>query len=332
MSRLEIEVFSVSPASLFRGQQSRQRLRSLAKKWRPDMIYSVGFPSYVVFNQPEIGRYTNPWEIQPLEEAWAKLGWLQSLKRRLLVTYRRYWARKADFYETQTITAKRGICFYIGARPDQIHVVPNVINPRFASHKHHRAITSNKGAKARIFCLAADHWHKNLIIIPDVAQRLKEKNVDCVFCVTLPHASPIWEHIKRAAAANGTRDMVTNLSPLSLESCVDEYKKASCVFHPTLAEIFSATYLEAMAMGVPIITSNLDFARDVCGNAAFYFDPDDAEQAANALAKIIQDKTLAAEFECRGKAQLQTFPDVNEQKEMIFRIFHDVAATVQRSH
>ena len=48
--------------------------------------------------------------------------------------------------------------------------------------------------------------------------------------------------------------------------------------------------------------------------------------------KIIQDKTLAAEFECRGKAQLQTFPDVNEQKEMIFRIFHDVAATVQRSH
>ena len=40
-------------------------------------------------------------------------------------------------------------------------------------------------------------------------------------------------------------------------------------------------------MGVPIITSDLDFARDVCGDAAYYFNPDDDEQAANALAKII---------------------------------------------
>ena len=93
--------------------------------------------------------------------------------------------------------------------------------------------------------------------------------------------------------------MVTNLSPLSLDRCVEEYKKASCVFQPTLAEVFSATYLEAMAMGVPIITSDLDFARDVCGNAAYYFNPDD-DRAANALAKIILNETLATEFAQKG--------------------------------
>ena len=161
------------------------------------MIYSVGFPSYVVFNQPEIGRYTNPWEIQNLEKAWAKLGWLQSLKRRLLVAYRRYWARKAEFYETQTSTAKLGISFHTGAKPDHIHVVPNVINQRFAAQSHRSFATSRKRDKARIFCLAADHWHKNLSIIPDVALRLKDKNVDCIFCVTLPQASPIWKYIVR---------------------------------------------------------------------------------------------------------------------------------------
>ena len=42
---------------------------------------------------------------------------------------------------------------------------------------------------------------------------------------------------------------------------------------PTLLESFSATYIEAMFHGKTILTSDLDFARDVCGEAAFYFDP-----------------------------------------------------------
>lgn len=34
---------------------------------------------------------------------------------------------------------------------------------------------------------------------------------------------------------------------------------------PTVLEVFSATYPEAMAL--PIVTSDLDFARDICDNA-----------------------------------------------------------------
>ncbi len=42
------------------------------------------------------------------------------------------------------------------------------------------------------------------------------------------------------------------------------------VFIPTLLEVFSATYLEAMLMKKPIIASDLEFSRDICGESAYF--------------------------------------------------------------
>jgi glycosyltransferase involved in cell wall biosynthesis len=42
---------------------------------------------------------------------------------------------------------------------------------------------------------------------------------------------------------------------------------------PTLLESYGNPYAEAMYHNKTIITSDLDFAKDVCGDAAFYFDP-----------------------------------------------------------
>jgi len=51
------------------------------------------------------------------------------------------------------------------------------------------------------------------------------------------------------------------------------YASVDGMILPTLLESFSGTYVEAMHYGVPVFTSDRDFARDVCGDAAYYFDP-----------------------------------------------------------
>ena len=59
--------------------------------------------------------------------------------------------------------------------------------------------------------------------------------------------------------------------------CVD------AIILPSLIESYSLIFIEAMFFHKPIFTSDLDFAREVCKNAAFYFNPFNAENIFNVI-------------------------------------------------
>ena len=42
-------------------------------EFKPDLVYSIGYPSYINFNNVELGRYTNPWEINSEPLPWHKI-------------------------------------------------------------------------------------------------------------------------------------------------------------------------------------------------------------------------------------------------------------------
>ena len=75
-----------------------------------------------------------------------------------------------------------------------------------------------------------------------------------------------------------------------VENCPKLYNQADAMFLPTLLETFSASYPEAMKMERPILTSDLDFAKDICGDAALYFNPLDSYDIANKI-KTINDRS-----------------------------------------
>ena len=77
------------------------------------------------------------------------------------------------------------------------------------------------------------------------------------------------------------------------------------LFLPTLLESFSVTYLEAMHFGVPVLTSDLDFARFVCGDAAIYFDPWDPGSIKDAILRLRTDSDLGRELVARGHERLR---------------------------
>ena len=85
---------------------------------------------------------------------------------------------------------------------------------------------------------------------------------------------------------------------------------------PTLLESFSGTYVEAMYHGKPIFTSDIDFARDICGDAAFYFDPLDENSILNTIKSAHEnDKVVLDRIEL-GRERLsgfQSWQDVFEK-------------------
>jgi glycosyltransferase involved in cell wall biosynthesis len=184
-----------------------------------------------------------------------------------------------------------------------------------------------------VLCLSAAFRHKNLTIIPEVVHILRtEHQFACTFVVTLPEDSPLYREIRREAARRKVSNLIDNVGPLNLDDCVREYKRASALFLPTLFEIFSATYIEAMAMGVPIVTTDLDFAHDICGDGALYYEPLSPAAAADALHTALTDKALREALVRRGRARLAAFPDPKGKHEMLIEWLKEIGRNAEGCH
>jgi glycosyltransferase involved in cell wall biosynthesis len=74
------------------------------------------------------------------------------------------------------------------------------------------------------------------------------------------------------------------------------YRGALCVVYPSLYEGFGIPVLEAMACGVPVVTSRGGATEEVAGGAAVLVDPHDVESIADGIRDAIarRDKLRAA--------------------------------------
>ena len=138
-------------------------------------------------------------------------------------------------------------------------------------------------------------------IIPDVLAELKRRGRNNIeFVLTLKEVdfkSKIGTEIEN----------ILNIGPVKPAECPSLYAECDIMFLPTLAECFSASYPEAMVMGKPIITTDLGFARSICGEAALYFEPQNAVAAADAIEKLLNDDTLWGDLVQKGRERLKVF-------------------------
>jgi glycosyltransferase involved in cell wall biosynthesis len=82
---------------------------------------------------------------------------------------------------------------------------------------------------------------------------------------------------------------------------------ATALVLPSLYEGFGLPPLEAMAAGVPAVVSRRASLPEVCGDAALYFEPDDAAMLARHLESVAQDATLRRDLATRGRERAQRF-------------------------
>lgn len=82
---------------------------------------------------------------------------------------------------------------------------------------------------------------------------------------------------------------------------------AAAVLAPSLAEGFGLPAIEAMALGVPALTSDGGAPREVAGGAALLVDPADTHAIAAGIAALDQDAGLRARLGAAGRLRARTF-------------------------
>jgi glycosyltransferase involved in cell wall biosynthesis len=85
------------------------------------------------------------------------------------------------------------------------------------------------------------------------------------------------------------------------------YAGASLLAMPSLYEGFGLPVVESMAVGTPVVASNVSSLPEVAGDAAILFPPRDEQALAQAIDGILTKPNVAAEMKARGLIQARKF-------------------------
>lgn len=91
------------------------------------------------------------------------------------------------------------------------------------------------------------------------------------------------------------------------EELAQYYHNAILSVYPSLYEGFGIPNLEAMANNCPVVTSDIPPHREVCGDAAVYFDPNDINDISEKISFVINNKKLQDEMILKGKLRFSEF-------------------------
>ena len=312
-------IFDEAPAS---SRSTRRALSDLEAHTQPDCVLTFSGPAYVRFRSFHVLGCSAPWVTHASWAAFRSLGsvrdWTDCLVRN---AYKSIWFRRADAWIAQTEAGAHGLAKRLGLPTERITVIPNTCGERYRT-EHGEKPFPTPGQPIRLLYFSAPYKHKNFEVLPYVARELAARlpSLDFKIVVTLSPEHRLCKALLASAERLGVAHRIENAGPIPVAKGPDMYRTSDICFAPTLLETFSATYPEAMAMGLPIVTTDLDFAHDVCDDAALYFRPQDASSAGDCLVRLLTDPSLWQRQIARGKEVLPRFPTLRERYEAYVRL------------
>ncbi len=107
--------------------------------------------------------------------------------------------------------------------------------------------------------------------------------------------------------ASRSRERIEVTGYLARERLDDLYARASIFAFPSLDEGFGIPVLEAMAWGVPVITSNASALAELGDDTALLVDPKNTNEIADALLSLAENETLREKLTFAGKLRAKKF-------------------------
>lgn len=210
--------------------------------------------------------------------------------------YIRQGYQKGKNFISVSKKTKEDLHRFLGSIPELSEVVYNGLNPNFKSLNvsECRAIIGKDIAvdlkNGYILHVGGNQWYKNRIGVIEIYDEWRSANhinIPLIMLGAVPNAG-LKEKYNSSAYKNDIY-LLTGKDDLFVQQA---YSGAAVFMFPSLAEGFGWPIAEAMACGVPVITTDEAPMTEVGGNAAFYIPSmqfgTDRKEWANASAEVLQ--------------------------------------------
>jgi glycosyltransferase involved in cell wall biosynthesis len=161
----------------------------------------------------------------------------------------------------------------------------------------------------RFFFYPANFWpHKNHEVLLIALQIYRNRAGAAAWDLVLTGGDdPRRRTLQELAVALGIDDHVFFNGHVSEEELAHLFSSGSALVFPSLHEGFGIPPLEAMKLGIPVVTSDAGSLREVVGDAGLLIDPRKPSQLAEAMGKLASSEQLQADLRCRGFERAKSF-------------------------
>ena len=203
-------------------------------------------------------------------------------------------AARADLIIAVSAFTARQVEQLLGVEPARLRVIHHGVRVRAGASAPREKIVLHVGAIQR---------RKNVFGLVEAFERMPS-DWSLVLAGTCGYgAAEILERIQRSPR----RASIHVLGYVTDRQLGEWYAKASIFAFPSLDEGFGMPVLDAMASGVPVLSSARSALPEVCGDAALLVDPTDYDAIAGGLTRLAADGALREELRVRGLLRAQEF-------------------------
>lgn len=192
---------------------------------------------------------------------------------------------------------KSEIVEWAGISSQKVVVVPNGVDECY-----HPQVRPHAEVEPYIFYIGARKQHKNI-------ERMLE-----AFSMSRFSKSHLFllsgredDNIKQLAEKLGIYTRIKFAGFIPEEHLPSYYRGASALMFASLYEGFGLPIIEAMAVGTPVITSNITAMPEVASDAAVFVDPYSIKSIQRGLDSLLSDETLRVELSQKGIVRASQF-------------------------
>jgi glycosyltransferase involved in cell wall biosynthesis len=242
---------------------------------------------------------------------------------------RRWWkwsAKRADAVLTVSRTSRSDILDIWSPPPSKVHVTYPGVEEVFrqADPVEASLVAAGFGIR-RPFLLYVGHRgeHKNFQVL---ANAIRCSTLDSFDLVLVGGADEVPELDGWSGLEKKRLHHLRHVSDSQLHWL---YAGAAALVFPSLSEGFGFPLVEAMSSGAPVVASNIPSSREVCGDAAEFYEPRDSCDCASAILRV-QDRLRRRTLIGKGieRARLYTWDSCARQS---LKVYEELIASEPRA-
>jgi glycosyltransferase involved in cell wall biosynthesis len=218
-------------------------------------------------------------------------------------------ARRADRIITLSEAARSEIVDDVRVPRDRVDVVPlgyGLSSRATPTPEDELRQRFELGSGPIVLAVSGLTPHKNVGALLEAIAIVRREHSD-VRLVVPSNPTAHGEELERRFTELGLSENVRFPGWVSESELEGFYRAATCFAFPSLREGFGLPVLEAMARNLPVAVANASALPEVAGNAALYFDPDNPEDIARTIKRLLEDGELRARLVRLGDERRRQF-------------------------